>query len=690
MSGEGQPPALGNPFWPGCFPDPFVLKVRGRYYAYATERRERPSEADPVFPILSSPDLVHWHDCGRALPALGAPFFRYWAPEVTAHNGRFLLYYAVHTDEFKAGIRVAVAGSPEGPFADSGHDLSGALFPWAIDPHVFRDRDGRWYLFMTVEFLDDPEALTGVGNVVVELRDPFTAQGTPVVVTRPRHPWQLFEARRPERGGVDWYCVEGPAVLHHRRRYYALFSGGCYHRDNYAVSYAMSDAPSGAVGPRGASWREAMDAGGPSFLLRGRPGVVSPGHTSVVPGPNNVDLYLAYHAVLPGSAERRPCLDRLFWHGDRPWTAGPTDDPQPAPALPRWRDLYDRTQATLDPSWTPSGGVWRVAAGVATQGERSAAVATLRQRAPLGPAWHLELNLRRTSGEGRYGLELRDAAGSAVRITIEPAALLVVRTERAGAERLAVAELPPGFEREAWHQLIVTYAGSVLNLQLDALPLTACMVAGLADSVALLTDRCGAEFAGLALTDHFRDEFLDEHYSPEALGWVTETAREGRGQDCPEPVWRLLDGALEQVVPSAGRCVALKGPALEAFEAGATVRLRGAAPHDEAGFGLVVRHPAGGQLLIMLAQDAGAWVLRAAQRGSPHAPDLVRALSPAFDAAAWHTLSVRYGRRQAEISLDGAAMISVPTPAGAARFGLVSQNIAAAFTSVWCTGTQAP
>ena len=38
----GDTATLGNPFWPGNFPDPFVLKVRGRYYAYATEGDERP------------------------------------------------------------------------------------------------------------------------------------------------------------------------------------------------------------------------------------------------------------------------------------------------------------------------------------------------------------------------------------------------------------------------------------------------------------------------------------------------------------------------------------------------------------------------------------------------------------------------------------------------------------------------
>ena len=76
-----------NPFWPESFPDPFVLKVRGRYYAYATEHETYPPADSWVFPILTSSDLVQWREIGKAMPALGQPYGCYWAPEVTVHNG---------------------------------------------------------------------------------------------------------------------------------------------------------------------------------------------------------------------------------------------------------------------------------------------------------------------------------------------------------------------------------------------------------------------------------------------------------------------------------------------------------------------------------------------------------------------------------------------------------------------------
>src|SRR5947209_2830603 len=93
-----KPATFCNPFWPENFPDPFVLKVRGRYYAYGSEYGMLPPPASnsKVFPVLASTDLVHWSSVGKAMPALGDPYFGYWAPEVIVHNSQFLLYYAVH------------------------------------------------------------------------------------------------------------------------------------------------------------------------------------------------------------------------------------------------------------------------------------------------------------------------------------------------------------------------------------------------------------------------------------------------------------------------------------------------------------------------------------------------------------------------------------------------------------------
>ncbi len=74
-----------NPVYPHSFPDPFVLKFEGEYFAYCTGHHSDGF----VFGMLRSRDLVNWRDIGGAMEPLtgGQPY--YWAPEVTYHNGTF-------------------------------------------------------------------------------------------------------------------------------------------------------------------------------------------------------------------------------------------------------------------------------------------------------------------------------------------------------------------------------------------------------------------------------------------------------------------------------------------------------------------------------------------------------------------------------------------------------------------------
>jgi len=708
-----------NPFWPRGFADPFVLKVRGHYYAYATEDRDGPERGAAVFPILASPDLVRWREVGRAMPALGAPYRRYWAPEVTAHNGRFLLYYAVHTDEFRAGIRVAVAERPDGPFHDSGRDLTRELFDWAIDPHVFRDVDGRWYLYMTVEYVDGPPSLTGSGNAVVRLRDPLTVEGLPARVTAPSQPWQLFEARRAAKDGVDWYTVEGPAVLRHRGRYYEMFSGGCYYHDNYAVSYATAEAPMGPGGMRDASWRDWAGVDGDPRLMKGIPGIVlGPGHNSVVRGPNNADLYLAYHAWPPDMSTRQPYLDRLFWHGAALWTDAPTHTPQPLPAPPRLRAFGDPDReeetASLD-GWSPAGGRWVGGRDEVSQTDGDEALAALYgpPDARLGMTWLLEVNLcRRDDSSGAWGVLLhaddRGQDGAAVTpaltVTLDGDGRLAARLcdrggrqAEPGAETVTAARAPD-IGPTAWRQLLLSYAGSLLHVELDGQPVLDLTVEGLHGRFALLTERCGAAFSGVTLTDHYRDEFLDDGQTPALLGWTPAHPR----RLADDADWRVCAGSLAQTNPSHGIHLLLKGSPHERYEFGGTVTLPRLPDQPAPGDNSRATRPLAG-LIARRAGDAGSIVvglvthgtgvgLVVEERRSSASPAsiLASAALPAHDPAASHTL--RLVRRDGLLTVhaDGPAVLAVSVPGGAHELGLYTRDTAAAFTGVWLTAHPAP
>lgn len=671
---------FSNPFWTKNFPDPFILKVRGRYYAYATEGESNPVQGTPVFPILTSTDLVSWHEIGKAMPALSDQHYLYWAPEVTIYNGQFLLYYAVHMgEEFVASIRVAVADSPEGPFTDSGHDLTSAQTPWAIDPHVFRAQDGQWFLYMTIEYLDSSKGMVGSGNAVDRLLDPFTLEGNLTRVTPPSQAWQLYEAQRQTKGGIDWYTVEGPTVLQHRHKYYEMFSGGCYYRDNYAISYATSDVPMGPNGLHDTSWQDWQGRTGHAFLVQGNAHVLSPGHNSFVLSPNNAEQYIAYHALQSNMLERYACLDRLFWHGDEMWTAAPTYTPQPAPALPRIHELFDR--AELNTTWQIAKGDWNVSERAVTQSEITTASAMLTQQQHLHTDWLLEVNLRLLAGNGAYGVLFQNNTYSCRLIVTSNAQLTWIDGQTTGS----TVPLPVDTNLQAWHQLVIAVSGSVFTVQFDGIHILKGQLANKFHSFALLTEHCSAAFTGISLTDHFRDEFLDDSYSPALLGWQTETDNAKSTSDNSAADWIVRDGVLEQKSSTPGTYILLKGSQYEACEVGVTMKLN--AGNEAAALGLVLWLNEAEKYFLWLTQNASKDSMLVIEGvGILDSKILSQRLLQTFDLRDWHTLLITYQQGTLTLFLDGPELLTLALPSHAYKMGLATRNAEAAFTGVWQTG----
>lgn len=313
-----------NPVYPHPMADPFVLRHEGVYYAYGTG----PAGADGrQVPVLRSNDLVAWERLGHALAPNGDT--DYWAPEVACHEGRFYMYYSSGSapEGTDQRLRVALADHPAGPFVDSGALLVPDQ-PFSIDAHPFRDRDGRWYLFYCVDFLEpEGDQRVGTGIVVDRLLDMRTLAGEPRVVVRPHHDWHLFRKGRQIHGAVrDWHTVEGAAVQARDDAIYCFYSGGAWERENYGISWVTADRP---LGPYR---RPAGDAD--ALLMRSRPGlVVGPGHNSFTSSPDGSETWIVYHAWDVGQSARRMCIDRLEWDGGRPFTGGPSATPQAAPSV---------------------------------------------------------------------------------------------------------------------------------------------------------------------------------------------------------------------------------------------------------------------------------------------------------------------------------------------------------------------
>lgn len=318
-----------NPVHPAYFADPFVWRVDDEYYAIGTGAQEaggirRGNSAPSVFPLLRSLNLVHWRDAGHALVAppavLGDTF---WAPEVASDGSRWYLFYSVGHGDRLHHIRVAISDAPLGPYLDAVALTNLDDCAFAIDPHPFRDEDGRWYLFYARDFLTTHDehgmaARAGTAVVVQPLRRLTEISGELRTVVRARCDWQRFAENRLIYGRrFDWHTLEGPFVVKDRGRYYCFFSGGCWQTDSYGVDFVAAQSVLGPYADDGVER-------GPRILKTIPDRVIGPGHCSVVIGPDGHTHYLVYHAWDPERTARRLCIDELRFAPQGPHSDGPS------------------------------------------------------------------------------------------------------------------------------------------------------------------------------------------------------------------------------------------------------------------------------------------------------------------------------------------------------------------------------
>jgi beta-xylosidase len=322
-----------NPVLARNFPDPFVLKHEGTYYAFGTTGQGRTADGR-VFSLLTSRNLVDWQDAGGALtPAPGTEGADFWAPEVVLHDGTFYMYYSRGGGAIGATVghrlHVATSPKPQGPYTEVALlDVPQSKF--TIDAHPYRDTDGQWYLFYARDFTDtDNGYFPGTGLAVDKLLDMNKLANQPRTVMRAKHAWTLFEANRlmplyDNRTFVQWHTLEGPFVRRHAGKYYCFYSGANFLTERYGVDYCVADHILGPYSDAGAEHG--------ARVLHAVPGHVrGPGHHSHVMSPDGQTEYLVYHAWNHGMTERQLCIDPLAWTVKGPRCQGPTFTPQPLP-----------------------------------------------------------------------------------------------------------------------------------------------------------------------------------------------------------------------------------------------------------------------------------------------------------------------------------------------------------------------
>lgn len=280
MSGVSTNKLSGNPVFPGWYADPELHLFQGRYYIYPTTSAAY--EEQTYFEVFSSSDLTDWIAHGKVLDFADVPWSTNraaWAPSVAERDGRFYMYFSAGDG---AGIGVAVADHPAGPFHDAlGKPLIAEYHHGAqpIDAHAFVDDDGQAYLYYG----------GWKHAVVVRLgADMISTEGEFLEIT-------------PEN------YVEGPFMVKRNGVYVFMWSEGGWTDSSYGVAYALADSPLGPFERVGAILGTDLE------VAKGA------GHHSVLTIPGTDEHYICYHRrplEETHANHRVTCIDRLIFEAD--------------------------------------------------------------------------------------------------------------------------------------------------------------------------------------------------------------------------------------------------------------------------------------------------------------------------------------------------------------------------------------
>lgn len=290
LRAAGQVPRTGNPVLPGWYADPEAHVFDGRYWIYPTY--SAPYDEQLFMDAFSSTDLLTWDKHPRILDAGRIAWARraLWAPSIVEKDGSFYLFFSandIQSDAETGGLGVAVADRPAGPFEDVlGRPLIDRFHNGAqpIDPFVFRDADGAYYLIYggwrhcNIARLNDE--LSGLVAF---------ADGA------------MFREITPQG------YVEGSFMLLKDGRYYFMWSEGGWTGPDYAVAYAIADSP---LGPFTRVGR----------ILQQDPAVATgAGHHSVLHLPGAERWYIVYHRRPLDETDRNHrvvCIDEMRFDDD--------------------------------------------------------------------------------------------------------------------------------------------------------------------------------------------------------------------------------------------------------------------------------------------------------------------------------------------------------------------------------------
>ena len=321
---SAQTAVYRNPVIDKNSPDPTILRADdGSFYLYATENTRN-------VPIYHSTDLVNWNLIDTAFTDETRPKWNakgmIWAPDINKIGDKYVLYYAksVWGGEWEAGVGVAVANSPQGPFTDCGNIIDSRKIGIqnCIDPFYIED-GGHRYLFWG--------SFHGIYGAEL------TADGL-----------SLKPDSKPRK--VAGSFMEG-AYIQRRGGYYYLFgsAGTCCEgaKSTYRVTVGRSK---NLFGPYVDKKGQLLLDNHYEVVLQRNERVAGPGHNAEIVTDDAGTDFLIYHGFKTDKPRdgRVVYMDRIDWVDSWPYIQGGT--PSVVAAAPVIKPTWKLTKSGLNPS----------------------------------------------------------------------------------------------------------------------------------------------------------------------------------------------------------------------------------------------------------------------------------------------------------------------------------------------------
>ena len=321
---SAQTAVYRNPIIDKNSPDPTILRADdGSFYLYATENTRN-------VPIYHSTDLVNWNLLGTAFTDETRPKWNakgmIWAPDINKIGDKYVLYYAksVWGGEWEAGVGVAVANSPQGPFTDCGNIIDSRKIGIqnCIDPFYIED-GGHRYLFWG--------SFHGIYGAEL------TADGL-----------SLKPDSKPRK--VAGSFMEG-AYIQRRGGYYYMFgsAGTCCEgaKSTYRVTVGRSK---NLFGPYVDKKGQLLLDNHYEVVLQRNERVAGPGHNAEIVTDDAGTDFLIYHGFKTDKPRdgRVVYMDRIDWVDSWPYIQGST--PSIVAAAPVIKPTWKLTKSGLNPS----------------------------------------------------------------------------------------------------------------------------------------------------------------------------------------------------------------------------------------------------------------------------------------------------------------------------------------------------